>query len=434
MIKNHAVIEPEGEVWNRVFHDVIKPLVGNLRDVKRYLYALPVTLDAVGEEVALADLLALEAIRVLRPAAFEDLKAHAPYLVEANQWALLPTAQGKEELSAMIVRAGGDGEVLKAVLDILFPATSRSMHYGLGWDRTWKRQRRVACADVLRVYLQAGLDEGALAFQEVQELVEALTDEGSFLQLLGTLDSGRLEAAFEQLEEFEHDYPKEAAPIAVPIILNQMGRLSGKFTGFLSFSPRFKATRVIYRLLGRVDDPKALADSIGDMLRRVDSMSGKLQLLEIVGHREPVGEGLVGEDYAKEMEGQLVEQLKAASVEELTEEWDLFALLCRTSSWLEGEDKALFAASLRDHLDDDNFVVALLRAAVGYTHFSTGHKEKRLPWDALVEVFGERITSAVDRLIQSPLHRGLPEDDQDTIGLARKYASGSPPEEVGQQQ
>jgi hypothetical protein len=42
-------------------------LFTNLRDVKRYLAALPAMLNSLGDEVALIDVLALEAVRVLLP-------------------------------------------------------------------------------------------------------------------------------------------------------------------------------------------------------------------------------------------------------------------------------------------------------------------------------------------------------------------------------
>ena len=62
-LRGHEVRELDSRAWERVFYEIIRPLLGNLRDVKRYLYSLPVTLDLVGREVALADLLGLEAIR-----------------------------------------------------------------------------------------------------------------------------------------------------------------------------------------------------------------------------------------------------------------------------------------------------------------------------------------------------------------------------------
>ena len=80
---------------------------------------------------------------------------------------------------------------------------------------------------VLRIYLQAGLDEGTIPSREIQDLVEALTDEKRLMRLLDDLDEQRFEAVLERLEDFERDFPVEAAPIAVPVLVNRMERLRG---------------------------------------------------------------------------------------------------------------------------------------------------------------------------------------------------------------
>ena len=434
LVGGRDVLQLERDVWGRVFFEVIQPLVGNLRDVKRYLYSLPVTLDTIGREVALADLLGLEALRVLKPSLFRELKAHATCLVHSRSGMPMAEDKRKERLSAMLDSAEADRDVLNSVLEILFPATQGALgstHYGPGSDAAWRKRRRVASEDVLRVYLEAGLDEAALPSKDIQDLVDALTDEEKLLKLLSALDGERLEDALERLEDFERDFPKEAVPIAVPILLNQMGRLSGEFTGFLGFSPRLRATRVVYRLLRRFEDREALMGIMNEMLNSVETLSGRLHLVEMVGHRDSVGHRLVSESHAKELEGQLVEQLKVATVEELTEEWELFNLLVGPLLWLEGVDEARLAARLREHLDDDEFVVALLRTAVSYARHSDGRAEKRIPWDFLAETIGEGLASAVDRVIHSRLYRSLPEEDQDTLELAQKYASGWRPDEWG---
>ena len=434
LVEGRDVVQLEREVWVRVFFDMIQPLVGNLRDVKRYLYALPVTIDTVGREVALADLLGLEALRVLRPSMFRELRDHRTSLVHSRPGMSVADDRRKEQLTAMLDSAGADRGVFETVLQILFPATQEALgssRYGPEWDADWRKRRRVASEDVLRVYLQAGLDEAALPSKDIQGLVDALTDKEKLLELLSALEGERLEDALERLEDFERDFPQEAAPAAVPILLNQMGRLSGQFTGFLGFSPRLRATRVVLRLLRRIQDREALMARVIEMLENVDSLSGRLNLVEMVGHRESVGHGLVNEGDARILEDALVERLKAATVEELTEEWELFDLVVRPLLWLEGADKARLAARLREHLNDDEFVIALMRTAVSYARDSDGRAEKRIPWDFLIEAIGEGLASAVDRVVRSRRYESLPEEDRDTLELAQKYAAGWRPDEWG---
>ena len=432
MIQGRDLIQLDSNVWSRVFYEIIKPLLHDLRDVKRYLYSLPVTLDMIGDEVAPADLLGLEAIRVLRPSMFDELRSHGDCLVHAAPASLpwkLEEERNKEiqkQLSAMLASAGDERGIMDSVFEILFPATQGPIgraSYGPDWIAGWRKQRRVACEEVLRIYLQAGLDEGAITSRDVQDLVEALTDEKKLASLFNALDEKRFEAALERLEDYEDDFQVEAAPIAIPVLVNRMGTLSPDSGGMLGLSPRIKASRVVLRLLMRFKASEDLMAEMPIMAEKVDTLSGWFQLVEMVGHRESVGHKLVDEDHARKLEGQFVGRLKSATAEQLADEWDLYVMLLRTLMWLEGEDKDELVLKLRAHLVDNQFALALLRTAVNYVHFN-GHTEKRISWDGLVEMFGEELMDAVQRLDRTFLEPNLSEEDQDTIYLAQRYASG----------
>ena len=440
LLQGRQVTQLDEALWARVFYEIIKPLITNLRDVKRYLSSLPVALDMVGQEVALADLLGLEALRVVRPRLFDELKAHAEYLVPPTSVARAFMAQGEGEtqienqLCGILERAEADRAIMESVLEVLFPATQRFVGHGnYGTDRSgdWRRQRRVACEEVLRIYLDGGLDDSALALGEVQDLIEALTDESQFAQLLDGLDDQRFERALERLEDYEQDFPIEAAGIAVPVLVNRMARLSAQSASFLHFSPRIKASRVILRLFRRIQDPNDLADSVDEILDKVDALSGWQCVVEMAGHRERIGQRLVGEDQAKNLEDRLIERLESVTAEELAEEWNLYALLVRPLFWLDDEDRDRLSARLAEHISDDRFVFALLRLAI--VHVSTnGHVDKRFEWDLLIDVFGDGLGDAVDRLRNSQLYLDASDDEQDTVQLAQKYASGWLPDDLSE--
>ena len=438
LILGRDLAQFDREVWGRVFYDVVNPLLDNLRDVKRYLYSIPVTLDTIGQEVALADLLGLEALRILRPSMFDELRAHSGYLVHPEsmprRWINeeVWNREAREQLSAMLERAEGEREILSSVLEVLFPATQRHLggsSYGSFWTVSWRRQRRVACEEVLRTYFQAGLSEGTIPSRQVQELMNAMTDEKKLMRLLDALDDQHLEAVLERLGDFEDEFPAEAVPIAVPVFLNQMRRLSAHAVGIFGVPPRFKVTRVVLRLLKRIEDPDGLMASISAMIGKVDTLSGWFVLVEMIGHRQSVGHKLVKEDQAKTLEYQYVDQLKSATAEQLAVEWNLFALTIRTVNLSGDEDRVRLLARLREHLVEDGFILTLLCTAVNHLHYN-GHREKRLSWDGLVEVFGEELADNVDALARSSLYQSLPKDLQDTITLAQRYASGWRPEEL----
>ena len=436
LVNDHDVTDLDQNVWRQVLYEIIKPLLGNLRDMKRYLFSLSATLNMVGREVALADLLGLEAVRVLRPALFEDLRSHSECLVYSSSDGRLTAALGGQrqenvdELSKMLKRSGTDQTIMSSVFKILFPATQEFLghsYYGESIKTAWRKERRVACEEVLRIYLQSGLDDTAIPSGDIRAILESLDDETKLTELLGSLDDDRLGYVLDRLEDYEMDYPIESIPVAVPILTNSMAKLSPAARSPLDISVRFKASRVILRMLRRVGDPETLASLMCQILPKVDSLSGRLQLVEMVGHRESIGHELVSEKQARKFEKQIVADLTSATAPQLRTEWDLVGLALRAVRRLPDEDKFILAERLREHLSDDELVLALLRAAINAGNtFSDGQRTIRLlPWDALLDVFGEGLGSAVDRLADSQWFlENAEEGDRDTVELAKRYATG----------
>ena len=84
-----AAIETPGpfdeQVWPDVFMEIIRPLIRNMRDVRRYAAAIHGTVNALEGQVALADVLALEAIRVFLPDVFGRLHAAVDGLTTTSE-------------------------------------------------------------------------------------------------------------------------------------------------------------------------------------------------------------------------------------------------------------------------------------------------------------------------------------------------------------
>ena len=220
------------------------------------------------------------------------------------------------------------------------------------------------------------------------------------------------------------EYPIEAVPIAVPVLTNLMGSLSAEPDGFLSIPSRIKASRVILRLMRRIEDPETLATCIDEVLLKVPSLSGRLDLVEMVGHRQSVGHGLVSEDQAHKLEQQIVQELKSITTADLRAEWDLIGLSLRPLLWLQDAQKDNLAERLRSHLSDDEFVLDLLRSSVVKVYSIGGLVHKLLHWDDLVQAFGKELAAAVVKLPNSPLWLEITEDDRNTISLAKQHAAG----------
>ena len=438
LIRDRDVTDLDRNVWGEVYQEIVRPLLSNLRDIKRYVYSLPVTLELVGKEVALADLLGLEAVRMLRPRLYEELREHRGNIVRYEsdiRWTVQPDdrlEEAKRDLEAMLERACVNNKLLQAVFRILFPATHNVLGVGLyiqTGDSELRRDRRIGCEDVLEIYLNAGIDESAVATVGVQELVNAFADEARLTRLLDSLNERQIKEALDRLEDFEVDFQADMVPIAVPVLTNFMAGLPDDGGGLFGISPRLRANRLLYRLLRSVEDPRTLGHYVREFLQRIRTLSGKLEIINLVGHLEGIGHGLISESLASYLQDQLVDELVSVSAEDLEKEWDLVGLILRPTLWLKGETKVVLAKRLAGHLEENSFAMAALRSGASYAYSSRGVRQKRLPWQHLVDAFGGDLENAVDRLASSESFPLLSENDQNTIRLAQLYAAGGEPTE-----
>jgi predicted KAP-like P-loop ATPase len=128
-------------LWPDVLVECIWPFVNNLRDVKRYLAALPLTVRQLGTQVAIVDVLAAEALRMFLP------ETHA--LLATSATALTATRdpgygrhddESNRQLVADFVESGGKHrEVVRAFCARLFPAS--------GGTSVAQSMGRIGCTD-----------------------------------------------------------------------------------------------------------------------------------------------------------------------------------------------------------------------------------------------------------------------------------------------
>jgi KAP family P-loop domain len=162
--------------WANIFHTGMRPFFETVRDVRRYLNSVPVSLRVVGDEVALVDALALETLRIFAPAAYAKLPTLVSILTAEGVPAMGGLGQGREEadrqaINDLVAAAAPHEEATRELLRRLFPKVGR--HLGgtaiYGDDQAYEIKRRVANPDVLRIYLRRTLPEGTIPARLVAE-------------------------------------------------------------------------------------------------------------------------------------------------------------------------------------------------------------------------------------------------------------------------
>lgn len=351
--------------WDDIYVRIILPLLVTPRDAARLLEALPLALRLIGDEVALEDVIALEALRVLKPDFFTELVAHAAVLGDTM---ITSTFRfGSDEY-----RTGGplrdlnaiDFELAHLVCRLLFPAALRhyeNNHYGSEWLSTWRRERVVASPEVFRFYLERQLAPGVVPARLVDEVMTALPDADRLGALLQPLSADELVDLLHRLAaSIAKDQGPDSAPLdvdavnaALPVIADMFVRLPLQRPGFFGEARQVTVGRVVHRLLEHLDAADA-ARAIRDAVPRMTHPEAQLFLVEWSSHRE---QPRIDAAAKQELEAALRDRLLRLSVAEFTGAFsmlDLPELLCTSET-----GRAYFDAAL----DDNDFFVKLVMVA-----------------------------------------------------------------------
>jgi len=276
--------------------------------------------------------------------------------------------------------------------------------------------------DILRLYTERTATEGLAAFTDAERARALLPDAAAWEGFLQSLPEGRLEDVIAALEAFEGEYPAAGVVPGVTTLLNLMPRLPERERGMFTLDARLVVTRVVLRLLRQLEDHDAVEEAVDEILPKLDTLSGKLELIGTVGYVEGLGHELISESKAAALQAELVEEVRNASDAQLAREWDLLRLLIAPRSWQQDPvvtitpeqevdlHQAVFNSAKSEHRSQSMGSRAVKRTAV-------------LAWEVLVDVYGseENIKAALARLEAQKSVKGK---NQETIKLVEKYLDG----------
>jgi len=418
--------------WPDVLMEIIRPLIKNLRDVRRFAAAVYGTVHDLDGQVALVDVLALEAVRVFLPDVFRQMLGVVDALTTIPSTG--PHGDGlekkwKDDLKRLIEAAGEPAHVVQALVKRLFPAGEQRIGgspYGIDWGGDWLRERRTAHQVVLTFYLERVAGRSFQAFRSAEQAFALLADRAALDQYLRSLPPAQREDAISSLEHFEGEFDQEHVIPGCVVLLNQLGELPERPRGVFEFDKTVVVGREVLRLLRRLNDAQAIAAAVRDMLPQLTTLFAKEQLINIVGHRENVGHKLVPEATAAELERNWRAEVRAAPADALAREEDLLRLVLLAQRRCDPGEPPMVMP------DAPEVTLSVLRSARSEVRRqSVGSRAvRRLPrlaWDALLEVYGDEsvLRDRIERL--KAAHPGC---DQELIALADRYLGGWRPERL----
>lgn len=442
LLEQHRVGPVDEDAFRQIQLEILDPLMRTLRDAKRVLTCLPLAMRTVGAEVAFADLVALESLRVLAP----DMHAALPGCFHGLTAPATTGALNREaDLSAEIQRfvaadRRGEGKIAEAVVRVLFPTGARHLggpNWASGSAAAWRQDRRVASPQVLEFYLTGQLPPGHASRTRVDETIQALstvsTGRAAFAELPDTL----LENVLERMIPFSESAPAEVVAPAVEVLLEQFPRLRTDARGMMDFGAEFAITRPVLRLLRRLE-AQAVFELAQRLISSTPTLFAAFELVTLVGHREGAGHRLVSPEEAERLEALLRERLTGTPAASIATERQLTRLLFHTLLPPENATEPAMSSLLEPQL-----LMAVLRdgVAVSRSQMLGGAKvtlRYSLHWDILTRLYGgeSRLLTAIDDLRTQLQAAGTSPDDalQRALQLVERYRTGWRPREFGEPQ
>ena len=419
--------------WTDVCIEVIRPLIRNMRDVHRYAAAIHGTVRDLGGQVALVDVLALEAIRVFLPDVFRLVHKSVDGLTTTSYDSAHLSGQLKEQVDRLI-EAAVDAEaevdhtgVVRALVERLFPGGQRHLggmqvHYGNESKSRWLRERRVAHEDVLRLYLERVVGEGLQAFTEAEQAWARMANREAFDTYLRSLDLERLQDVISSLEVYEDQFSHEHVVPGAVVLLNLLPELPERSRGGLfDLEGWLIVGRVVYRLVRSLKSQGGIEEAIREILPQVTTLSSKLELITTGQAHKLISESAVcalKEDWRT--------QVRSTPTEDLAKEHRLFWLLFRYKK------EADPAEPLFEIPDSPSVTLALLESACNEAR-SQSHRSRfidrssHLEWDGLIKLYGDE--STLRERIEA-LKASQPEGSDELLLLADKYLGGWRPRDM----
>ena len=406
----------DDQVWADVYPEIILPLIRNIRDVRRYAASAREAISSLHRQVALADVLALEAVRLFLPDVFKNLSplvssltvASLARTIERHKESQIARVTGadrptKEQFQALVGAAGSEtGEhVVSALLRRLFPtfqftdAERKAAEQNVSEPHLLAR-RRVAHESILRLYLERVVDGDLRAFQDAVSAFEQMTDLNAFEEFMASIDPFRLEAVIRRIGDFNSQFRLNHIEVGTTGILNLGPRLPRTAT---DHNARSGLTSVVQLLMETLDSTEAIASMVRRVLPQLKTLSSKWILVRAVTFQPKTSANFVSKEDSDSLSTAVGNAIRSANVDDLIEERNPAKLL-RFAQMTESEfplhiseSPGLTYVILRDSLTESGSSALRSRAR----RVTSG-----VHWNLLTEIYGtgETVRARIESLYE----------------------------------
>ena len=405
------------ERWEEVLRRGMMPFFRNLRDVVRYSSSVRSSVKLVGKDVALEDVLALEALRVFEPEIHQELPKLFSALTKERLGMFIDSeAEEKKEkqlLDESLGRLSSDRQVRASdLLAVVFPRAGDALGGTSYRAEHWRANRQVAHGSVLRTYIHASIDPDMASYTLVEDVLRSLGDRDALQDVLRGVSSEVLVDLLSQMP----DFPNQVDPASVQVGVSELLKLeiclpedSEPFRPIpLAYLKR--AIRSVLDALPEVNERRAI---LREVFGNAPTESERLNLIYWFGalaEREPKQPELeiFDEEETQQLQGELNAKVREKGVDHLQDE-PKFSLLIYEAFRGNEEYRSQLASSLSD--------TALLTLLRRFITFSINANETIFDLNRAEELFTRAFLLERMNCLEGS---AVTQTDQDMLGLLRE--------------
>lgn len=249
----------------------------------------------------------------------------------------------------------------------------------------------------------------------------------AFYAHLSALDRDQIVNTIASLEAYEDEVTPERVLPGVTTLLNMLPTLPEKECGMLGFNTQTAVNRVVYRLVRSQKSETFVEGLVQNALPLLETAFAKLTLIQMVGHREGIGDKLVPEEVAKKFERTWRSEFRGLSADALARESKLLYSFLTANQEAEANEPAAVAPA------DARITWRLLLSARSESYGQAANsyavtKSTYLAWDDLINICGteEILRQRIDELRAANF-----EDCDELLQLADRYLGGWRPKRFG---
>jgi hypothetical protein len=257
------------EHWNELALGVVLPLIKTPRDAVRLSNAVAAALAHLGDEVAVEEIFAMEALRIAEPAFFSALKSQRTHLTCGEDvqvaWARATQKRSKPRHSnsgpdapepstrdALLAHANNK-EICRTALKLIFkPLNEIEPQGGFGstYDqRELRKHRRLGLTEVFDLYFEAALRPDLLDLSVVASISSSPPDD-DLATVLQSVRPEQLTYLFTAIADHARELSVRAdVHDLLVLLLPHANRLPPREVGFLSERPEISVARLLRRIM-----------------------------------------------------------------------------------------------------------------------------------------------------------------------------------------